>query len=200
MNAIHVAAGSASFCDIDGILFNKDVTTLVQYPGAKAAEYIIPSTVTKIESGSFAESRVTKVVIPDGVEEIVYYTFRECRDMTSLTIGSGMKNLGGRAFSYCTGLKEITCRSTTPPIQGFLVFEGLSIEDMKTIPLYVPAESISAYKDDINWRKFDVQDKTDTAIESVDAMQVNSTCKIIRNGRVIIVCGGKEYNVLGVEL
>jgi hypothetical protein len=55
------------------------------------------------------------------------------------------------AFGYCTGLTSVTCFATTPPQLDFSVF-GSGVD--KSIPLYVPAGSISAYKSANQWKDF----------------------------------------------
>jgi hypothetical protein len=196
MNAIHVAEGNASYCDIDGVLFNKEVTELVQYPGGKAVAYTIPSTVTAIAGGAFAQSKIKKVVIPDGVEKLWYYTFNECRDMDTLIIGSGMTFIDERAFYSCTGLKAITCKAMTPPELGFLAFGGLSAAAMKAIPLYVP--NVSAYQSISGWNAFDVKDINTTGLteERIHTKGV----KILRDGHLFILRNGRTYTMQGIEI
>ena len=42
---------------LDGVLFNKDQTVLVAYPGgAEAANYTVPDTVTSIEGNAFEDN------------------------------------------------------------------------------------------------------------------------------------------------
>jgi hypothetical protein len=53
--AITVDALNASFSSVGGVLFDKDQTTLLQYPAGKAGGYYtVPGTVTSIGSGAFA--------------------------------------------------------------------------------------------------------------------------------------------------
>ena len=44
---IIVAEDNPYFCDVDGVLFDKDVTALYYYPNAKGSSYTLPST-TKV--------------------------------------------------------------------------------------------------------------------------------------------------------
>lgn len=68
----------------------------------------------KISSGYFNAGgefspTVTEIVIPASVTEIEGSAFYECTQLESLTFaeGSGLKTLGGSAFSGCSSLKEI---------------------------------------------------------------------------------------------
>ncbi len=44
---------NSAFSSVDGVLFNHNQTTLVEYPGGKFGGYTIPNSVTKIEAGAF---------------------------------------------------------------------------------------------------------------------------------------------------
>ena len=55
--------------DVDGVLFNKDGTTLIAYPGGSAVqdEYTVPSTVTAISDGAFVGCPIKKLTIGSNV-------------------------------------------------------------------------------------------------------------------------------------
>ena len=70
--------------------------------------------------------------------------------MTSVTIPNSVTNIGGGAFENCTGLTSVICQAITPPTLGQNAWFGLG----KTIPIYVPAESVDAYKAATNWSTY----------------------------------------------
>ena len=72
LTKIEVAAGNPSFCSVDGVLFTKDMKTLIAYPAAKpGASYTIPETVTTISAQAFGSSKyLTSVTIPSSVASI----------------------------------------------------------------------------------------------------------------------------------
>jgi hypothetical protein len=53
MTAIDVNAGNPNYASIDGVLYNKAVTTLIQCPGGKTGVVTVPSSVTSIGSTAF---------------------------------------------------------------------------------------------------------------------------------------------------
>ena len=68
--------------------------------------------------------------------------FGECTGLTSITIPNSVTSIGERAFWYCSNLTSITFEGSTPPEFGFEVYENVK----RTIPVYVPANSIETYK------------------------------------------------------
>ena len=72
LEEISVADGNANFCSVNGILFNKDRSELLVYPGGKAADsYRIPDTVIHIgESAFYGCTRLKTVSIPASVSGV----------------------------------------------------------------------------------------------------------------------------------
>lgn len=103
---------------------------------------IIGSSVTSIGYIAFGECiGLTSITIPDSVESIGSLAFFECSSLTSITIPSGVTSIGAEAFFGCSGLTSVTVEATTPPTLGTNVFDNTN-----NCPIYVPAESVSAYQ------------------------------------------------------
>lgn len=120
---------------------------------SKLASIIIPNSVTYIGAYAFAWcSGLTSIVIPNSVQTIGERAFFSCKNLTTVTIGSGVANIGDQAFIWCAGLASITSKAITPPsLGGNNVF--LNID--KSIPLYVPEESVDVYKATTVWKDFE---------------------------------------------
>ena len=104
---IDVDSENPNFCSLDGILFNKSQTRLIECPGKKNYS-IIPQSVTSIAPGAFSGCKCIKdITIPNSVKSIEYWTFELCESLTSITIPNSVTNIGGGAFSSCKSLKEI---------------------------------------------------------------------------------------------
>jgi len=110
----------------------------------------IPNSVTSIGIEAFSScSGLTSVTIPNSVTSIGDHAFRDCTSLTSVTIPNSVTSIGCQAFYYCTGLTSITCEAITPPTLGSYVFSSVD----RSIPLYVPAGSISAYQS-ADWKYY----------------------------------------------
>ena len=74
--SINIAEDNPVYASKNGVLFNKDMTELINYPYGKKGVYTIPSTVTTINDWAFAGcSGLTTLTIPDSVINIGYEVF-----------------------------------------------------------------------------------------------------------------------------
>ena len=93
-----------------------------------------------------------KYTIPEGITNIISFAFERCIKLTEVIIPSSAKDLGYSAFGSCTALQSITSLAVNPPACR----EEMSFKDVdKSIPVYVPAESIDAYKAAGEWKEFE---------------------------------------------
>lgn len=72
-----------------------------------------------------------------------------CTNLTSVTIPSSVTSIGHNAFRSCSALTSVTVEATTPPRLGLNVFESTN-----NAPIYVPAESVDAYKAATYWSTY----------------------------------------------
>lgn len=98
LTAIEVDEENPYFCDKDGVLFSKDMKTLLFYPMARNAEEIQDAQGNKVKSISYE--------IPEGVETIRTKAFYKCSDLRSVTLPSTLKSIEEKAFFRCS-LEEI---------------------------------------------------------------------------------------------
>ncbi len=117
LTEFRVAENNTHFCAEDGVLFNKDKTVLIKYPGGKdATEYMVPDGVVTIASEAFYGCRLESVVIPDSVESLACSmcfarecrgAFMLCKKLKSVTLGSGVKSVDYYAFDNCDSLTDV---------------------------------------------------------------------------------------------
>lgn len=105
---IDVALSNTAFTTFDGVLFTKDMKTIVCYPGAHSEEYSLPSHTSKIGNGAFATcSSLKTVTLHDGVTSIGDYGFFNNTSLETITVPSSVSSIGASAFADCTALTAI---------------------------------------------------------------------------------------------
>ncbi len=91
LTSIEVDARNNNYASIDGNLYTKDGTILLQYAiGKKDTTFVVPNTVKRI--GDF---------------DLGLYTFGYCTSLINVVIPESVTHIGPYAFAYCTALESI---------------------------------------------------------------------------------------------
>jgi hypothetical protein len=100
--AITVDTNNPAFSSVDGVLFDKSKTTLIQYPPAQTGtSYTIPNSVTTIGDGAFYNcNSPTSVIIGSGVTNIEDSAFSDCLSLTSVYFQGNAPSVGNTVFFY----------------------------------------------------------------------------------------------------
>jgi hypothetical protein len=108
LSAISVNRTNAYYSSTNGVLFDKNMIQLIQYPIAAAGDYVVPGTVQNIGAGAFGDAfGLTSVVIPNSVTNIDAQAFYSCSSLTGVALGNGLKSIGPSAFFYCYNLDNL---------------------------------------------------------------------------------------------
>lgn len=117
LREILVAEGNPAYCSVDGILFSKDRTLLVQYPAARQGAYVIPETVTALGDSAFFEcSGLTSLTIPGSVTVIPMLACYNCENITELNLLEGTRIIEEDAFLHADGLTQVVIPASVTQI------------------------------------------------------------------------------------
>ena len=106
LTAIQVDLRNPTYSSVGGVMFNKNRTSLIVYPGGKAGAYAVPAGVTNIEGWAFEYcTGLTSVTIPRSVISIGNCAFFGCGSLTNVTMGSNV-TIGADAFLSCPKLTK----------------------------------------------------------------------------------------------
>ena len=122
-----------NYCSLNGVLYSKDMSILLQAP-------------CNIES----------LLIPSSVTEISWWAFSDCTSLTSIEIPDSVTKIGYHAFSDCTSLTELHLRHKRP-LDFSKAFEKIGENDepdLSKITLYVPIGSGYDYRHHPFYSKF----------------------------------------------
>ncbi len=129
---IEVADANTSYRDIEGVLYSRDGSQLIQYPEANSrTNFVIPGTVTKIcdeafvnnrnlasvtilsnvvhigKSAFFNSSLLADVQLPQTLKTLESRTFANCKRLARLEIPAGVTNIVPDFVSECDQLRRI---------------------------------------------------------------------------------------------
>ena len=145
--SVNVDEANADFSSQDGVLFNKNKSTLIFYPMSrsgssytipagvthvgqcafaychKLSNIAIPQTVTSIGSEAFALSGITNISIPIHVTNIETGAFQGCWSLKTVNLPPNMTTIKSNTFANSDSLKSINIPSNINEIE-FGAFQG----------------------------------------------------------------------------
>ncbi len=105
---IDVSEDNQSFSCKDGVLYNKDKTTLLAFPGAVGGEFLVPRSVTKINDYAFCYCyELTKINMYNNVTEIGDFAFAYCWSLKNLRLSDNLTLIGKEALAHNLTLASI---------------------------------------------------------------------------------------------
>lgn len=203
LTEINVNPENANYSSINGVVYDKNASTLILCPNKKAS-ITIPNSVTSIRRSAFEYcDGLTSITIPNSVTSIGNSAFRGCSGLTSITIPNSVTSIGGYAFNNCSSLTTVTIPNSVKAIE-ISAFEGcpkletiymqcevpieckpnFSDDNLKNTILYIPKGTLAAYEEVDPWRNFwnivemDFSGVDEVAEDRGDAIRVE-------NGRIV---------------
>lgn len=149
---IAVDQTNPNYKSLDGMLFDKNLTTLMYCPTQKRGELFIPKTTTTIEERAFLG----------------------CENLIAITLTESLKAIGKAAFQGCSSLISFVSSNTTPIslINNIDVFTDVNTD---SCILYVPKGTISNYMNSYKWNEFkNIKEGTYTNINNTKRTLLNS--------------------------
>ena len=120
LESINVLPANANLSSENGVLLNKDKTTLIHYPAGRQGAYTVPNTVENIGDNAFNGST----------------------GLTSIIISNSVINIGSSAFEGCTGLTAINVELDNA---NYSSEDGVLFNKGKTILVMYPSGRQGAY-------------------------------------------------------
>ena len=154
LTEINVDEANPYFSSLDGVLTDKNRTTIVAYPAGKGKRYIIPDGITKIGTHSFfACYPITYIHIPNSVKTIELFAFASCTDLDTIILGNSVDSIEVAAFRINDRLKTIYSMNPIPPAAHTGAFDSFNSFFIQCT-LHVPVGSLQAYKNAEVWKNF----------------------------------------------
>ena len=184
----------------------------------------IPAGVTRIGDGAFEDCRsmdsvvfasnalreigdwafynchsLKKINIPEGVTEIGKAAFFDCAYLKEITLPTTTQTVADNAFGQCQKVAKMTVNAVVPPVVEAETFEDID----RNIPLYVPMGTALQYKEADYWCEFFnvIEYNAPSSVENAHSpSSMANSQKLLRNGQLIIIRDGVEYNTLGAKI
>ena len=144
IDRITVSEDNKNFTAVDGVLYNKDMTTLVLYPKNCSGEFAVPDTVTTIADYAFDNSpNITKVTIGKNVKTIGFYAFSGNKKLETVEFtGNNLTSIEDEAFSDCIALSELNITGNGLVINSDAFYRNYAL---KSLTLGTGVKTINSY-------------------------------------------------------
>ena len=151
LRRIDVAEDNSVYRSVDGVLFNKNMTTLLCCPAGKLGDYLVPTSVTTIgEYGFYYCRSLQNITLPMSLKTIQNHGFRFCSSLHTIVLPPALTSIQHDVFSQCSGLESFVCYSPNVPDIIGSTFTASNFN----VPLYVPEVALEDYQNDDIWQKF----------------------------------------------
>ncbi|WP_269477841.1 leucine-rich repeat domain-containing protein [Hominibacterium faecale] len=146
LKAIDVSDENQQYCDMNGVLFSKDLSRLYCYPAGKPQTfYLIPQTVKVVEYSAFNSSRnLRHIDMSDAVEKIFAGAFNQCTGLEIIRLSDGLSTMH-QAFMDCKKLKSITIPPKLEKLDGWM-FTGCENLESVYLPENIQIEDDYAFE------------------------------------------------------
>ena len=146
ISSFDVDENNPYYSAIDGVIFSKDLSTLVAFPSAYSNKhYVVPLGTKVIGFAAFMDSHIESVELPDGLIRIEDDAFQGS-DIRRLDMPDSIVSVGELAFRFCLNLENIRLSNKLSSLSCQL-FSGCP----KLRELNVPSSVKTIYYSAIAW-------------------------------------------------
>ncbi len=126
-----VDENNESFCAVDGVLYTKDMKTLLCCPKGyeNEKEFTVPEEVEVISRSAFSDCKFEKIALPEGLKRIENMAFLKAEGLKEITsykgekvynsLPEGLEFIGLDAFNYASGLTYLYIPSSVTEIGAY---------------------------------------------------------------------------------
>jgi hypothetical protein len=113
------------FSSEDGVLFNKDKTSLIQFPAGRSGSYTVPGTVTNVSNFSFQHCNgLTSVTLGNNVSSIGKDVFYFCGNLLTVVVPASVARIEDWTFLHCTNLAGVYFTGDAPTVGPFAFYRS----------------------------------------------------------------------------
>ena len=116
---ITVSEENQHFVSIDGVVYTRDLKTLVAYPcGSGRKVYKVLEGTEELGMGAFMESDIEEIILPESLKSIGEECFSLCLKLRQLIMPDSVTKLGRSSFAYCHFLENLHLSTSLEAIES----------------------------------------------------------------------------------
>lgn len=107
ISAFELDKNNPYYSIVEGVIFSKDLSTLVAFPSAfPNKHYVIPETTRIIGFAAFMNAHIDSIDLPKGLKTIGECSFQGS-GISSILMPDNVASVGKQAFSFCLNLEQV---------------------------------------------------------------------------------------------
>ena len=148
LESITVDSENRYYCSVDGVLYDKDMTSIIKYPQAKSGTtFSTLESVEDINRQAFSDSQyLSEIIMREGLKTIEGAAFSNCKNLTQVTIPESVAAIESGAFAGCANLKSIIIPEGVSVIKPNTFSECGELEWIQ-IPVSIESIESSAFRE-----------------------------------------------------
>lgn len=108
LSTIQVDANNLNYASLNGVLFNKEMTILIEAPMKKSGIFEVPATVSYISDYAFSGNKmIDEIILPQNLDSIGINAFFGCENLNSLLLPDNLKEIHTGAFNSCSQIQRV---------------------------------------------------------------------------------------------
>lgn len=105
---IDVHEDNSKMVSVDGVVYNKSMTSILAFPNGVGGSYTIADGVVSIGTYAFFEcTYLSEIIMPNSVESVYREAFYRCMELDKVHMSNNLTAIDDRAFSYCDDLTAL---------------------------------------------------------------------------------------------
>ncbi|MBQ4440117.1 MAG: leucine-rich repeat protein, partial [Kiritimatiellae bacterium] len=111
--AIEISPSNPNYASKNGVLYSKDMKTLIAYPKTRS-EIVLDSRTVNVEGGAFCSCTFKTAKIPQGIESLGFSSFGYCPNLEVLEFPKSFKHCGVYTVENCPNLRRCVFHGDAP--------------------------------------------------------------------------------------
>lgn len=166
--------------DKNGVLYNKEKTLLIRFPGKSAVtDFTVPDSVTEIAENAFSNTSKLKSVKMSSVKKIGSMAF-DSSAVQKIDLGEKLEFIGEWAFCECKKLAELTIPASVTEIEEIAFDSTVSLNISKENPSYSVENGVLFNKDKTELLLYSAKNKAESykVPETVKEIKQSAFCDL----------------------
>lgn len=132
LTSIFVDEQNAAYASYDGILYDREMESVIACPAGKTGSIVLPDGVVRVGAYAFNKcTALTGVALSDHVVTVGDSSFFGCTSLKEISLPSGLQVIGDNAFEDCRSLQRIKLPDSVVSLGKCAFYKCASLSEVR---------------------------------------------------------------------